>query len=300
MLISDIRKFSEIRYNVRAYLAYLFERNIPNKLPGVSIKSVELGFDKMAHEIENFDAFYILGADGVQINDNISLDPQKMVGKGENRSNKAYYYRAVREKRCVLSDPYPSSLTNELCVTASKPIYDEKNNLKYIVCVDISLNDVLKLISPSVVEHTFINFSKIIYAFFALALFLVVVMLFGLAIKSLFKEFSAINIGEMFETTIILTLALAIFDLVKVLFDEEVLGKAQKEKTSVSKIVTRFIGSIIIALAIEALMLVFKFAITDPSQIIYAIYLIGGVAVLLVALSTYLWATKQEKSKSEY
>lgn len=300
MLISDIRKFSEIRYNVRAYLAYLFERNIPNKLPGVSVKSIEIGFDKMAHEIEHFDAFYILGSDGVQINDNISLDPKKILGKGENRSNKAYYYRAVREKRCVLSDPYPSSLTNELCVTASKPIYDENNHLKYIVCVDISLKDVLKLISPSLLEHTFINFSKVIYGFFALALFLVVAMLFTLAIKSFIKEFSAINISEMFETTIILTLALAIFDLVKVIFDEEVLGKAHKEKTSASKIVIRFIGSIIIALAIEALMLVFKFAITDPSQIIYAIYLIGGVAVLLIALSAYLWTTKQDKIKSEF
>lgn len=299
MLISDIRKFSDIRYNVRAYLAYLFERNIPNRLPGVSVKTIEIGFDKMAHEIEYFDAFYILGADGIQINDNISLDSKKILGKGENRSNKAYYYRAVREKRCILSDPYPSSLTNELCVTASKPIYDENNELKYIVCIDISLKDVLKLTSPNQIEHKFINFSKIIYGSFALALFMVVIMLFILAIKSFIKDFSAIHISEMFETTIILTLALAIFDLVKVLFDEEVLGKAQREKTSVSKIVTRFIGSIIIALAIEALMLVFKFAITDPSQIIYAIYLIGGVAVLLIALSTYLWVTKQEQRKSE-
>ena len=63
-----------------------------------------------------------------------------------------------------------------------------------------------------------------------------------------------------------------------------------------NKTMIRFIGSIIIALAIEALMLVFKFAITAPDHIINAIYLIGGVAILMIALSIYLFATKQRSS----
>ena len=50
----------------------------------------------------------------------------------------------------------------------------------------------------------------------------------------------------------------------------------------------RFIGSIIIALAIESLMLVFKFAITGPEKIIYAIYLIGAVALLMISLAIYI------------
>ena len=43
-------------------------------------------------------------------------------------------------------------------------------------------------------------------------------------------------------------------------------------------------------------MLVFKFAITAPDRIINAIYLIGGVAILMIALSIYLFATKQRSS----
>ena len=294
MLISEIHEFSEIRYNVRAYLAYLLDKNIPNKLPSVGIEAVKIGFDKIAHEIDKFDAFYILSADGVQLDDNVSQDPKKVLGKGLNRSNKAYYYRAVREKRCILSDPYPSSLTGELCVTASKPIYDEKGELKCVVCVDVGLSDILKLISPGILAHFFAKFTKIVYGLFALALFSIVLALFGLGIKSLAKDFTSINIGEMFESTIILTLALAIFDLVKAIFDEEVLGKSRKEQSGVSKTMVRFASSIIIALAIEALMLVFKFAITSPNEIIYAVYLIGGVALLLVALSVYLYASKKE------
>ncbi len=62
----------------------------------------------------------------------------------------------------------------------------------------------------------------------------------------------------------------------------------------------RFIGSIIIALAIESLMLVFKFAITNPSGVVYAIYLIGGVAMLMVALSLYLWVLKRSSFDRDY
>jgi len=63
------------------------------------------------------------------------------------------------------------------------------------------------------------------------------------------------------------------------------------------KTMVRFIGSIIIALAIEALMLVFKFAITSPENIINAIYLIGGVALLMIALSVYLFSVKKQDGK---
>ena len=294
MLIQDIRRFARIRYNARAYLAYLFERNIPNRLPMINLDIIKSGLDKIAHEVENFDAFYILAPDGVQIENNISLDENRRIGAGENRSNKAYFYRAVKERRCVLSDPYPSSLTGELCVSASEPVYDEKGTLLYIVCVDISLNDILKLIPPGRLDFGFENFSRLVYALISLALFAITAVLFVLGIKSIIlAPFGALNVADMFESTIILTLALALFDLVKAIFDEEVLGKSAKEDSGASRTMVRFLSSIIIALAIEALMLVFKFAITSPEQIIYAVWLISGVSLLLIALSVYLYMSKK-------
>lgn len=294
MLIQDIRRFARIRYNARAYLAYLFERNIPNRLPMINLDIIKSGLDKIAHEVENFDAFYILAPDGVQIENNISLDESRRIGAGENRSNKAYFYRAVKERRCVLSDPYPSSLTGELCVSASEPVYDEKGTLLYIVCVDISLNDILKLIPPGRLDFGFENFSRLVYALISLALFAITAVLFVLGIKSIiWAPFAALNVADMFESTIVLTLALALFDLVKAIFDEEVLGKSAKENSGASRTMVRFLSSIIIALAIEALMLVFKFAITSPEQIVYAVWLIGGVSLLLIALSVYLYMSKK-------
>ena len=294
MIFKEIEEFSEIRYKARAYLCHLLDRNIPNNLPGVSAQNIKDGFDKIAHEIDSFDAFYILDKNGIQLDNTISLDSKNVSGKGMNRSNKAYYYRCVREKRCVLTDPYPSSLTNRLCVTASMPIYNDKKELLYIACMDIGLKELLAIISPGSVDGIFGKFTKLIYSVFSIALFAISLVLFVHGIKSfVLKSFNEINISEVFESTIVLTLALAIFDLVKAIFEAEVLGRPNHHQNGGSRTMVRFIGSIIIALAIESLMLVFKFAITDPSQILYAIYLIGGVGFLMIALSCYLFILRR-------
>lgn len=295
MIIKEIQRFSDVRYKARAYLCYLFERNIPNRLPGVSIENVRAGFDKMAHEIENFDAFYMLDKNGIQLGNTYSLNECYIIGDGENRANKAYYYSAVRLKRCFLSDPYPSSLNGKLCVTASVPIYDENNELKFIACIDISLENLLNMIDDGRIESYFGVFLRSVYTLFCVALFMVCAFLFWDGVKSFISHTADIQIEHIFESTILLTLALAIFDLVKTIFEEEVLGKNRNEASMLYKTMVRFIGSIIIALAIEALMLVFKFAITAPENIINAIYLIGGVALLMVALSIYLISVKKQE-----
>ncbi len=52
----------------------------------------------------------------------MSVDPEfARKGMGERRNNRAYYYRAVKEKRCVITDPYPSLGGNKLVVTAAYP-----------------------------------------------------------------------------------------------------------------------------------------------------------------------------------
>ena len=147
-------------------------------------------------------------------------------------------------------------------------------------------------------QQCFGKFLKSVYAAFSVALFMVTAFLFVDGMKRfLSKDFMHINVEEMFETTIVLTLALAIFDLVKAIFEEEVLGKGKHDEDGGNKTMLRFIGSIIIALAIEALMLVFKFAITAPDHIINAIYLIAGVAMLMIALSVYLISVRNKAAR---
>lgn len=298
MFIKDIQKFEVSRYRARAYMTYILTRNLPNKLPNIQFDSIKTALDKIAHDVAVFDALYVLDVSGRQIENLITLKNNESIGKGEDRSSRAYFYRAVKLKRCILTDPYPSSLNNELCVTASMPIYDDKGNLQYVVCIDIRLSDILKIIQVGNLESWFMQFSRLVYFIFALTLFIITCFLLQKGFFSLFDN-QSVDIEQMFQSTIAITLALAIFDLAKTLIEQEVLGRDKKDG-GIQKTMVRFLGSIIIALAIEALMLVFKLAIGDLAHIIYAIYLIGGVSLLLLGLSIYLFAVRYKNANNEF
>jgi hypothetical protein len=294
MRVLEMQEFSEIRTKARAYLCYLMERHLPNRHTGITLEEIEKNLRALTAEIGKIDASYILDPTGRQVADTVSTDPRfARQGKDEKRDNRAYYYRILQEKRCVLTDPYPSIGSNTLVVTASYPIYDEHNELLYIVCVDISLTNILSMFHPSSLDSLSGKASKWIYTAFSAALFMVALLFFVKAIESFITygiQIDHITVKNMFESTILLTLSLAVFDLVKAIFEEEVLGhhKRRHPEEDMHKTMVRFLGSIIIALAIEALMLVFKFAITDPTKLLYAVGLLIGITALMIGLSIYL------------
>lgn len=302
LVAKEIREYAQIRTKARAYLCYIMSRNISLSMDGDSLQSAINKIESIKKSIPKYETIYVIDKDGVQITDNISSSSKlASIGKGENRSNRAYYYRTLGEHRCILTDPYPSYTSNTLVVTSSFPIYDTDDKLLYIICIDISLKNILKMVHPSSIDSLFGTSTKLIYTSFSFALFAVALLLFVKGVSSfigLGVDISKIDINEMFKSTILLTLSLAIVDLVKAIFEEEVLGVDKREHNPDShQTMVRFLGSIIIALSIEALMLVFKFALTDPGKLLYAVYLIGGVTALIVALSIYLKATRNEKDK---
>ncbi len=293
MIIKEIQEYSEIRTKARAYFCYMLGRNLPNKLPVISLDSIIESLKSLSEELGIFDSVYILDSAGVQVTNTVSINPDyARKGAGDIRDDRAYYYRTVKENRCILTDPYPSLMSNELVVTASYPVYNDKNKLIYIICIDVSLENVLKTVHPTSIDSIFGKVRKYTYATFSLALASVALLLFVQGIGHLLMQGfnpAKITIEAMFESTILLTLSLAIFDLVRAIFEEEVLGSHQKHSNGdIHKTMVRFLGSIIIALAIESLMLVFKFAITDSSKLVYSVYLIGGISALLISLSIYL------------
>ncbi|MBK2000243.1 PDC sensor domain-containing protein [Campylobacter sp. LH-2024] len=296
MFIKDMQRFEDNRYKARAYMTYILTRNLPNKLPDIRLESIRAALDKIEHDISVFDALYILDTSGRQIGNAIALKKEYETGDGEDKSSKAYFYRAVNLKRCTLSDPYPSVLNSELCVTASMPIYDNKDNLLFVVCIDISLANILKMIETGYSETIFTYFSRIVYFCFAVVLFIITCFLFQKGLFSLFHPKGEVGIQVIFQSTIAITLALAIFDLTKTIIEEEVFGKTKKEINGIQKTMVRFLGSIIIALAIEALMLVFKLVSSDLSQMLYVFYLIGSINLLLIGLSIYLFAVKYKNN----
>ncbi len=296
MVVRDIQQFSEIRTKARAYFCYLFSKNLPNHLPDVQLDAVTGRLKKIMGDLSGAEGAYILDHKGVQITPTYMPAKDKEEDIGSTRSSRAYYYRAMKERRCTITDPYPSLLTNELTVTASQPIFDEAGQVHYVACLDLPLSEVVRLAHPTATDSFFGKISKIAYTAISFALTMVALLLFIKGIEQFLihgVDFRHIQVKDIFEATILLTLSLAIFDLVKTIFEEEVMGRHRQHADGVHKTMIKFLGSIIIALSIEALMLVFKFAITDPAMIINAVYIIAGVAMLLVGLAVYVRWTKR-------
>jgi len=298
MVALNFQRFSEGRTKARAYFCYLFSTNIPNRLPSITREMIVPRLLKIKVELENCEGVYLLDEKGVQVSPTYTKNKQIDDDIGKIRADRAYYYRAVREERCTLTDPYPSLLSDDLTVTVSAPIFNEDNQLKYVACLDMAPEEILKVGHPTTLDTIFGKFFKLTYAAFAVALAAVALLLFLKGIQSFFINditIETFKIKDVFEATILLTLALAIFDLSKTILEEEILGRHKENNISgPNKTMVKFLGSIIIALSIEALMLVFKFAIINPEEIVYAMAIVGGVALLLITLAVYIKFTKSK------
>jgi len=290
MHIRDIREFQKIRKEARAYFCYLLQRNLPNKLPEITMDVIVDGLEKIVHELPFINAAYVLDAKGMQISKLITLKKEyEKVMIEVNQANRTYFYKAVKEKKCILTDPYPSLIGGDMVVSAAYPIFNSKGELLYVAVIDIPLREVLEFLREEKGEKWFHNFNRFVYGMFSLALFSIVVLLFIDGVKMFFSyNLAQLDVKKMFESTILLTLSLALFDLVKTLVSEEVIEEKEEHPFAIHKTMIKFLGSIVIALAIEGLMLVFKFAMIAPQKLIYAAVLLAAVTLLLAGLAYYM------------
>ena len=289
MLIREIQEFQKIRKEARAYFCYLLERNLPNRLPNIGVDVVYEGLKRIINELPEANVAYILDARGKQISEIITLKESLKQNIEFNQSNRTYFYKAVKEKKCILTDPYPSLIGGKMVISAAAPVFNDRGDLLYVAVIDIPLDKLLKFIHKQRGDTFIHNINRGVYAVFALALFAICVLLFFNGIKMFFMyTLSTIDIKKMFESTILITLSLALYDLVKTLLFEEVIGEKEEHPLAIHKTMIKFLGSIVIALAIEGLMLVFKFAMIAPGKLMYAALLLGAVTFLLIGLAYYM------------
>lgn len=287
-----MKKFLEGRKKAKDYFCNLFAKHMLNKLSSVTKEKLLSSLLEIKSSLNNPAGIYILDANGLQATPTY-IRHQQINDIGVDRSEQSYFYRAIRTGKCDITDPYPSH--GGLCVTVSQPIYSN-DELLYVACLDMPIEEVLQIAKLDTFEQSSMYFFKFSYALFSISLMAVALLLFIKGVQSFFLNDITpdhFQIEFVFEATILITLALAIFDLSKTLIEEEMLGKNKDNHISgPHKTMVKFLGSIIIALSIEALMLVFKFAITSPDKIIYAMYIVGGVAMLLIGLAIYIKFTK--------
>lgn len=203
-------------------------------------------------------------------------------------SDKSHYFAKMRIDKdgVYISNPYIHYRTGKATISVVIADHD-----KYIV-FDIDL--VLLLEHLKMIEHNsaYERYKKVIYSIGSLFLSIVSIMLivYGGYIFTmiLFNAADVDFLQDIFKSIISITLGLAIFDLAKQIFEHEVLFQSfQHPENRQYKILGKFLISIVIALSIETLMVVFKIALDDYTQMLAAFYLMIGTTLMFVGLGHY-------------
>ena len=63
----DIQHYAESRTKARAYFCYLFSKNLPNRLPSITVDAVMARLRKIMGDLKDCEGIYLLDARGVQI-----------------------------------------------------------------------------------------------------------------------------------------------------------------------------------------------------------------------------------------
>ena len=185
-----------------------------------------------------------------------------------------------------ISSSYISRSDGNPTITVAKKVNENE-----ILILNFNLAKLLDELNYTSKTNFFNSMTKFIYAAigYSLSLFAVILIFYSLFNFAYHITDDDINIFQsIFKSTIALTLGLAIFDLAKNLLEHEVVYKEHfNGHDDNKKLLEKFLISIIIALSIEALMTVFKIALSDYKDILYAVYLILAISVMIFALSYF-------------
>lgn len=198
----------------------------------------------------------------------------------------------IKDNGFAFTQPYQSSATTNVCITVSKKEDDD------IIFMDLNLEIILERLGLIDKHKVFSNITKsfyIIAGFFMMFLSGVAIFYAGADFVSNLMK-ANLNVDTIFKPIIAATLGLAIFDLAKTILEQEVYYKSYLKDSKIEiKTLTKFLVTILIALSIETLMVVFKIAIDNYDKMINALYLMLGTSFFMIALSILIYFTKKKK-----
>jgi len=246
-------------------------------------------YKKLFQTFPSMELIYLTNNDFNQSSPNVFRN--KIDGSAEGK-NRAYLSTKVMQKdeAFFITTPYISSATGHTCVTVMK-----KEDNQYIF-IDFRLSALLGRLglvelNPAFNEFTTFFYKAVGFSLMAFAFFAIIYAIFGYVSSIIIdREFT---LDTLFKPIVALTLGLAIFDLAKTILEREVFFKNYGKGEEDANVLTKFSIAIIIALSIEALMVVFKIALHDYSQMIHALYLILGIALIIVSLGIYSYLSKR-------
>lgn len=263
-------------------------KNFTKSLKGDFLERPEVVFKKNRY----VQLFYAVDQDYKQITPIIYRKKSEEINVGVDKSH--YFQKMVLDEDNVyISNPYIHYRTGKASLSV---VYH--HDKKYYV-FDIDLIEILEELRLIEFNHFHDKFKRGVYFFGSMVLTLLAIVCIGYG-AYIFGSIMVMKddwdlLHDIFKSIIAVTLGLAIFDLAKQIFEHEVLFRTfQHSEDKEYKVLGKFLISIIIALSIETLLVVFKIALSDnPANMLNAFYLIVGVAIMFVGLGWFYKTIKQ-------
>ncbi len=277
-------------------LVHIYNENRNLVLPFIrsSLKQLDLGVPLEELKTRLYEAFpslelvYTADEDFIQDSDNLFRDRTEAVSANQSRR-----YLVGEEREFYVGKPYISVATGHLCVTT---VYKISTGYLFL---DFRVRYLLERFDLIETKRGMNLVNKIAYAsigsgllFFGLFLVLYGFYDFG----SYFFGERTLSLETVFKPIIALTLGLAVYDLGKTILDEEVLPNIHHKSGAFNaKTLLKFSVSIIIALLIESLLVVFKISLTNYTDLPYAAMLIGAVSALVLVFGVFISLTTRKE-----
>ncbi len=289
-----MKEILDIYYQNKDYIENFLQETLDTNFE--TLENVKKdNYKKLYNIFVSLELVYIVDKDSKkQISENIFRGKSDKSRKGESRDYLIKKLQIDENIDTGFTKPYKSGATKNMCITMSKK---EGNKIYFFDFNLITLLQRLELIDAN---SSFRKMTKTFYAITGfsmvfLSLFIVIYAMYSFGSSFLSEE--GVSIESIFKPIIALTLGLAIFDLAKTVLEQEVFFKSYSQNSKLEvKTLTKFLISIIIALSIEALMVVFKIAIENYDKMINAFYLISGVSIFIISLSIFVYLTKKKKA----
>jgi EAL domain-containing protein (putative c-di-GMP-specific phosphodiesterase class I) len=150
-----IDKFQKRRNNFQHFSEVIMY--IASRLRKIEQNNFQDCLKELIQNYQEIECAYILNEHGIQITDTIFYNNKNSKSichlfspaqKGDNLSSRDYFYSLIYcDSIYYVSEPYLSRATGHKCITISTLF--EKNNKKFILCIDILINDLKKTIPNS-------------------------------------------------------------------------------------------------------------------------------------------------------
>lgn len=274
--------------------ASLIQKFILSTLGNVSLKTLDVRLtERLYKTFPSLELLYKCDEGFVQNSPNIYADKEEHYHIGADRLY--LVNEAEIQKGFYISDPYISTATGFLCITVVYAVGDG------YLFLDFRLRKLLERFDLIEKNDIFKGITRISYALIGggLLFFGIFVVLYGFyTFGEYFFGIAPLNIDIVFKPIIALTLGLAVYDLGKTIVEQEVLPRTQHVSDAFNpKTLLNFSVSIIIALLIEALLVVFKISIHNYKDLPYASTLIAALAFLLLVFAIFVYIIRKTEKE---